>query len=229
MPTHSRRKTAHPLTRILAWLVAVACCLYLGADPARANLVLNPGFEFDDTSAGPVSPPTDWTASGDAGAVNSFSFQGTNEAFLGIGTLSQSLPTVAGQAYDLSFHLAPDPTALLDSGASLTISFGGSLTKAVPAAAFPASTYLMFDTDVIAASTTSGLLFSSFTTSDAGVWYLDAISVTPIGGQKITEPGSGAIAVAAILGLWLIRNAKVRSLTEARGSTQKSDLQQPRS
>lgn len=100
--------------------------LALGPVPVRAvPLLTNGGFDVDNTVAGPVSPPTGWTATGDTAADSSHPFSGMNEAFLGIGILSQSIATGAGNTYTLSFELAPGPTVLQDAAATMTVSFAG--------------------------------------------------------------------------------------------------------
>jgi hypothetical protein len=111
-----------PMNRYTLLTLAMLCA----APAASANIVSNSGFERDHTSAGLVSPPAGWSASGDAGADSTLPFSGTNNAFLGIGGLSQDLSTAAGARYTISFYLAADQTTMSDASSTFGVTFGGT-------------------------------------------------------------------------------------------------------
>ena len=122
-----------------------------GAGP---NMLLNPGFEL-----GPVgsSTPIDWTylnpfGVSTGGAVSTAPSPGPHSgsnyysdgAFQGYDLLSQTIPTVPGDLYSISFWLrdnsavsrtfsALDTTPATDSGVDLLV-YAGAIPFAVPAA-----------------------------------------------------------------------------------------------
>ena len=172
--------------------------LAFGAVPARANILVNGGFDSDNAAAGPVSPPSGWTATGDAGADSTKPFSGPNDAFLGIGSLSQSIATGAGSTYSLSFELAPDPTVLQDAAATMTISFGGQTVATIKGSQLPSTAYSLYSYQVTAASNNSAVLFSAFTTGDAGDWFVDSVVVNA-NASAVPEPASGGLLAASLL------------------------------
>jgi hypothetical protein len=97
------------LVKHLSLSVLGAACLTVGVmnSAEAANLVSNGGFETGDFSG--------WTRSGNLGAtfvssnaVNSGTYSGQLGPVRSLGFLSQSLATVVGQAYTLSFFLNSD-------------------------------------------------------------------------------------------------------------------------
>ncbi len=122
--------------------------------------------------------------------------------------MSQDLATVAGLNYRLDFVLAADPAVLQDSAASMTVSFGGQPAAAITSAGFQPGLYQAFSYDVLAASSTSTLLFGAFTTGDAGNWFLDSVSVDV---AAIPEPPTGGTIGAALLVLVLARSSAGRA------------------
>jgi len=187
------------------WLPALIVATALGAAPAvRANLVQNPGFELDDTSGGPVSPPSDWGAMGDAGADSTLPHSGTNDAFIGVGGLSQSLATATGTAYTISFYLAADQTTITDGSSTFDATFDGlDLLGGTPITgadfALP-DQYAAFSYQATASGSSAVLAFVGFTTSDAGTWYLDDVSVAPTT-TVIPEPPAVLILLTMAIGL----------------------------
>lgn len=175
--------------------------LALGPVPVRAvPLLTNGGFDVDNTVAGPVSPPTGWTATGDTAADSSHPFSGMNEAFLGTGILSQSIATGAGNTYNLSFELAPGPTVLQDPAATMTVSFAGQTVGTIKGNTLPSTAYQLFTYQVAATSNSSLVKFAAYTTNDAGDWFLDSVIVTA-NAAPIPEPPSAGLLAAALLGL----------------------------
>nr|WP_294557438.1 hypothetical protein [uncultured Rhodopila sp.] len=211
------------------WVLAAGAAFVL-ASPARAdNIVLNPGFELDDASGGPVTPPTDWTVTAingiaDVGVENGFANSGNNAAYIGYGTLSQTLATVAGALYSVSFYVGiNDGTTLTDPNATFSASaggadlLGGALTPGPPnPGSFiqcpnPASQCVAETTNTFTATSTSTVLsFTGLTSlsgsSPTGVWYLDDVAVELIAGpQVVPEPAAAALLIPALAGLWLVR------------------------
>jgi hypothetical protein len=226
-------------TFVLAALVAIPLAIpgaIPGAIPAAhaTNVVANPGFEADDASGGPVTPPTSWSVLpvggiADAGVEDGFANSGNNAGYIGYGALSQSLATVIGTTYTVSFFVGIDDTATLtDPNASFDATVSGSSLGTVdllgspmtpgpptpgsfiqcPNPATPCSAEI---TDTFTAQDTSTLLtFTGLTSlsgqSPIGLWYLDDVSVDD-GSTAIPEP-SVMLVLAAALGLLTVARAR---------------------
>lgn len=180
----------------------------LGTMSARANLVANPGFEADNTSSGPVTPPTDWMASGDAGADDSFPHSGNNDGYLADGSLSQVLATMAGATYTISFWVGvDDPTLASDPAATFTATFGGTPVAGTPITpfdvAFPG--YTEFTGTATAAGANTTLSFTGLINDGDGPWYLDDIDVE----LAVPEPASVLFLLPALAALGLGRLRRV--------------------
>ena len=153
--------------------------------PVWANLVTNGGFEeVGGTPTGSPGPLTGWTA-GDTGvfmiASSAFPHSGSWAAALGstdvsLGTLSQTLTTVAGQEYRLEYWLyniglTPNYFNASWDGSIVT---GSELTDDMSQTV---GTYKMFVfTDLVASGASTNLTFTA--TNDFGYWHLDDVSVT---------------------------------------------------
>jgi hypothetical protein len=211
--------------------VAVFGVVVLSMAGARAgNIVLNPGFELDNASSGPVTPPTDWTVTAvggiaDVGVEQGFAHSGKNAAYIGYGTLSQTLATVVGTTYVVSFFVGIDDAfTLTDPNATFTASLGGQdllggvpLTPGPP---FPGSFIQCpnpgspcgaeTSNTFTATSTTSVLSFTGLTSlsgsSPEGVWYLDDVDVQPM---VVPEPTGALVLTVALGGMGLARRWKV--------------------
>jgi hypothetical protein len=187
-----------------------AACMWSGAVPA-ANIVQNPGFEDDASKFTPPGPCgttlpnggvsgcdlTAWIPSaGGAGEDIADPNSGSVDGFLDTGSLSQSLTTVPGAAYDISFFLAADTGTLLDaflfalsggsvgSDATVDVQFGGDDLTSPPidavndfllGGATPGQYFQFFFSDTASAASTL-LMFTG--TNTAGTWFLDDVSVT---------------------------------------------------
>ncbi|HEY9153561.1 MAG TPA: PEP-CTERM sorting domain-containing protein [Opitutaceae bacterium] len=85
-------------------LISFACSALLAfGSLARANLLVNPGFETGDF--------TGWQVAGVSEVLSHspYAHSGTFGASLGEGTLTQAVTTTAGHVYDLSFYLKQIP------------------------------------------------------------------------------------------------------------------------
>ena len=182
------------------------------------NIVQNPGFEADFplNSPGPV-PPTNWTVggAGDAGADTSLPHTGIGNGFISDGSLSQTLPTVAGTEYTVDFFLAADLAASGDAGSTFDVTLGGfdpTTSTPITGADFgSADLYTEFTFDVPAGSSVDNapLVFSGVAAGDMGTWFIDDVSVTPVGAAPVPEP-SEALLLASMLGaLALVRRRRV--------------------
>lgn len=175
---------------VVASLVVVLAILSF-ANVARANLVSNGGFEAGDF--------TDWTVieggagnfivvadyfsphSGDYHAIFAAS-QGQDDS------IEQTLTTVPGQSYAVTFWLRGGDTLQFDN--HFSASFGGTELLSLSDAAFFG--YTEFTFNVTAAGASTPLTFSGRDTS--GAYLLDDVSVT-----VVPEPSTWVMAGLGML------------------------------
>lgn len=191
---------------------------------AKADIVENGGFETGDFS--------DWTTTGDLKYTGVTSatcpgpgslpnkctpYDGNYAAFFDTNTdatgISQSLATVAGDTYTLSYWLNVDASGSGTEGASYTFSWNGvafySSTNVTDVSGF--NEYIQ--TSLLATSTSTTL---QFTINDPLDWMgLDDISVTDNNSGPADTPEPVTIALSG-LGLLLAGVARKR-LSAARG------------
>lgn len=201
------------MNRMLNYTGALAALVLVASPATAAELVLNGGFETGDFAGWNVTGSnTNYTWVG-GGWVNS----GKYAAYFGpvgsIGSISQSLSTVAGQSYEISFYL--------QNGVAGTNSFdvffgGGPAVINYDNLGATPWTRLSFTTVATAADT---LLQFSFR-NDPALFYLDDVSVRSIGLEgpisAAPEPESWAMMIVGF-GLvgFALRNSKRRSRLSA--------------
>lgn len=210
-----------------------ALLLTCAAPVHASNLVANGDFSADVGSGNaPWSPPTDWTVTGsgvgaDLTLPNSTNYPAdTTDAFLGNGTLSQSVPTTIGASYTVTFWFNADSAAVLnsifDTSVGFDACFGATVgtpsdcTSGTDLVAGPvAPSYLNTSvggspiytevTETLAATSSSTLL--SFTgyggQGDAGLgnWYLADVSVVPVRKVETAPEPSSLMMLASLMGL----------------------------
>jgi hypothetical protein len=167
---------------------------------ARANLVANGDFETGNLNGWTVSPGT-----ADIGIDSTFPNNGNFDAFFGNppGTLSQSLITVPGTDYVLSFAVFDEFSAFSDT---FTVTFGGFSQTITGDQANP-SYFTVGPVDVPGSDITAGNTNLSFTglvdpllLIPPRLWHLDDVSVTPAA-IGVPEPSALVLLVSALIGL----------------------------
>jgi hypothetical protein len=172
-----------------AGLVALAVVLF-GAGQARADLIVNGGFETGDF--------TGWSLSGNTGfsGVASgapFAHSGTYGAYFGavgsdgILTQAQNVNTVVGHTYTFSFWLYNEGGTPNDMSASFGSDTVLSLTNA------PAMAYTEFTYNVVATSTSTSVSFSF--RQDPAYWGLDDVSLVD---TTVTTPEPASLTMLGL-------------------------------
>lgn len=168
-------------------------------DAIAGNIVTNCGFEAGATATG-------WTFGGNTGFLGvdttpANANSGNNSLFMGAvgsdGTVSQSLGTVAGNGYNISFYLQSDGGTPSDFSASFGAATLMSLTNT------PAGAYILYSFHQFASSGSTLLNFSE--RNDPGFWHLDDVSVV-----STPEPGSLGMLSFGLVGLvgWIKKTRK---------------------
>jgi hypothetical protein len=194
------------------WLLAsliVGASLVTTATGQAEELVVNGDFATGDFSgwtvgSGPVVQPT-----GVGASHGVFLDQGQDEEF------SQTLATVPGQLYRLTFQAANDLSTCTSptpgSTCNLMVYFGGTkvFDETLDSAAFGnylnGQEYFMADIREVATSSQTLLLFKYMT--DTATIYLDEISVTAV---PEIDPATGSSALSLVAGLLAILEQRRR-------------------
>jgi len=179
-------------------------------DAIADNLVKNCGFELA-TGSGPAAFP-DWmatpAASGTDFGVDGFDpNSGNNQAFFagiaGFDTISQTLTTTPGTAYDFSFFLANT-----DEGFAPANEFKASLDGGVLFDAVNASDYFGYkeETFTFVGTGSDTISFAAYNGPEA--FFLDDVSVVP----AVPEPASLTLFGSALAGFGVVRRGRRRCL-----------------
>ena len=188
----------------LAMLILVGWAL---TAPGVAVPVTNPGFETGDF--------TGWTPFGDStftGVDAESAHTGDFGAFFGpsgVGGVQQTLTTVAGNLYQISFFLQQEGGSLNSFGTDFGGIAGPALTNSAPFG------YTQFSYNAIASSASTALRFSF--TNQLDLWDLDDVVVTDLGAAGAPElnPGVAAVplAVVGLTGLLLSDGRRRRAVS----------------
>ena len=169
---------------------------------ARANQVLNPGFESENNPV--TAPPPSWSSNGSGIVVDtSFANTGTYDVAFGAspldpspGTLSQSITTVPATSYNLSFAILDE---IGNSNDTFTVNFG---TFSATITGNQAPGYVIENFTVLGSAITGTSTLLSFQGLNVdAAWNLDDVSITT---ATIPEPaGASLLGVLALSGLVL--------------------------
>ncbi len=217
-----RRMTCFTLVR--RTVLGLAFLSFALTSGARAgNIVIDPGFEQADPGA--VAPPGGtsdyfnqgtsidggfWNVTAGSVSVDTdsfYDFAGNKSVGLdgasGPNSLTQSLSTVAGQLYTISFW------ANADGPNSFSVLFGGSsvtgLPSSITANGFPSGTYLgnsaefmLYTATAFATSNSTALTFTA--TLPAGTTTVEIDNVSVVAAAAVPEPSALVLAMVGGIG-----------------------------
>lgn len=194
-------------SRTLAACFAAAAMIVSGA--ARANLVKNGGFETGTFENWTEFGNTSWN-----GVDMLAPYDGTNGAYFGpvtpegqidSGGISQTLSTIDGATYQVSFWLQNEADPNGDSiSNSFEFKWGGAVVEAMTDAfAFDYKQY------TYSLTATSGSTDMRFTFGHVvAFWDLDSVSVEAV---RATVPEPGSLALVSLAGLLAVLPRRRRS------------------
>jgi hypothetical protein len=221
-----RRATYHNESKsIIVQIIIVVGLIAWGEDMAEAgiNLVADGGFESGSFApAWTTTLAADTTFGGNAEFVVDDRFP--HEGNYGVSfisdpettrkaTLSQTLTTVAGQDYMLKFFAANRSFDRHDPQ-SFQVFFGGEAVTPIPVTVEITTDFTEYDYTILAAGTSSVLLFEINVTSEFSQnrFHLDDVSVTVTPPAVVPEPSSLVLcAMAGAVGLTIMRARRRRA------------------
>jgi hypothetical protein len=193
------------------WALALCAPAVLLAGRARANEVVNPGFETGDFSGWTLSGNTD----GNTRVVGNFNghspHSGNFYAALGaVGSLnvirqSTDITTVPGDVYEVSYWMYSDGRTPNE----FDVEFDGNTLFS--AQNIPAHDWQLFTYDVTAGGSSAVLEFDS--RNDPAYLGLDDVSVTDLGpaGEPVPLPKTawGGLGLLSLLGVHQVRRRRL--------------------
>jgi len=185
------------------WMAGIFGLTLAAAAGAHAQSVVNGGFETGDL--------TGWTTGGggNAGVDISFPKDGSYNAFISSDFATGTVPTTLsqiihgltpGSEYEVDFFVASldeDPASTLDA------SMAGASAPQTTADTIPAGSYLPVSFDIFPTLADETLQFTA--ADDAGNFYLDDVSITPVNSTAIPEPTPLLILASAVATLATLR------------------------
>lgn len=198
------------------YLLAATLAVAWLANPARAGLIVNGSFEQPAIAANSFSilgSIPGWTGIPNIEVQNNVAgspFDGNQHVELDTtanSAMSQAVPTVPGQFYELSFAYSPRPGIALASN-GIDVFWDGVLVASLAQSgtALSNTQWQVFSFNVVGgAGATTTLRFNATGTSNSVGGYLDAVEV-----QAVPEPTSLAVLGLGglTLGLWRLRRRK---------------------
>lgn len=195
------------------WLLATMLAGAAGHADA-SSIVLDPGFESGTPGSYTGAIGDGWVVTAGTGAIcnNSGSgcgnagdaHSGAQMAFLdwstSQNTITQTLSTVVGQTYAISYWVADGEPNFLE------VTFGGStlFDGTAPTNGASPSDYVQYTFDATATSTSTVLAFSGQRTTGGGGTLLDDVGVSPV-----PEPTTLLFAPVGLLALCVLRRHRV--------------------
>jgi len=170
-------------------VVAAAFFAALPADSARADLIVNGGFETGDFTGWSVEPASAGSAVGVTTVAGSGSSQSVYFAAYELvpDSFFQTVSSVAGKSYALSFQLRND---FVDDDFFQVLWEGSVVTEMSPVA-HPDGSWRQYTFQVTATTPGSELRFSAYDL--LGYIYLDDVSLVEV--AAVPSPASAALGV----------------------------------
>lgn len=178
-------------SRFAPALAIAAGAMFAGA--ARADLVTNGNFETGDFSGWTQFGSTALNGVACLGSASPTVAAGNCSAFFGpvaaTGGISQTLATVAGASYDITFFFLPDG----GSPSSFEFNWAGGASRLTLNSPAEASGYTRYDLRLVAPASSTAISFAF--RDDPGTLFLDAVSINA---APVPEPTPLALALAGL-------------------------------